>query len=68
MVHLPDELSFEEGAAMMIQGITALALTRQAYPVQKGDTVLIHVCLFGLVKGSLTSRLLLEVPVKCLFN
>jgi NADPH2:quinone reductase len=45
MVHLPDSLSYEEGASLLLQGLTALVLVKKAYQVAKGDTVLIHVIL-----------------------
>jgi len=40
LVKLPDSLSFETGAAMMLQGLTAAYLLRRTYRVQPGDTVL----------------------------
>lgn len=40
VVPLPDALSFEHATALMIQGLTALYLTRQAPP--RGKTVLIN--------------------------
>lgn len=42
LVKLPDSLSFEQGAAMMMQGLTAQYLLRRTYRVQPGDTILIH--------------------------
>lgn len=43
MVHLPDFMSFEEGASLLLQGLTSLVLVKKAYPVSNGDTVLVHV-------------------------
>jgi NADPH:quinone reductase len=40
LVKLPDNLSFEQGAAMMLQGMTVQYLIKQSYPVKAGDTVL----------------------------
>ena len=40
LVKLPDALSFEQGAAMMLQGMTVQYLIKQSYPVKAGDTVL----------------------------
>ena len=41
MLHLPDGISFEQGAAMMLQGMTAQYLLKRTYKVQPGDTILI---------------------------
>ena len=48
LVGLPEALSFEQGAAMMLQGMTAQYLLRQTYRVQAGDTVLIHAAAGGV--------------------
>ncbi|MFN0163440.1 MAG: quinone oxidoreductase family protein [Burkholderiales bacterium] len=40
LVKLPESLSFEQGAAMMLQGMTVQYLIKQSYPVKAGDTVL----------------------------
>ena len=48
LIRLPDRLSFETGAAMMLQGLTAAYLLRRTYRVQKGDTVLIHAAAGGV--------------------
>lgn len=48
LVALPDELGFEQGAAMMLQGLTAQYLLRQTYRVQAGDTILIHAAAGGV--------------------
>jgi len=48
LVKLPDSLSFEQGAAMMMQGLTAQYLLRRTYRVQPGDTVLIHAAAGGV--------------------
>ena len=42
LVPLPDALSFEQGAAMLMQGLTAQYLLRRTYRVQAGDTILVH--------------------------
>jgi len=52
-VPLPDAVSFEQAAALMIQGLTALYLTRQAPP--KGKKVLINAAAGGV--GSLLVQL-----------
>ncbi|WP_407280170.1 quinone oxidoreductase [Aromatoleum evansii] len=48
VVKLPASLSFEQGAAMMLQGLTAQYLLRRTYRVQPGDTVLIHAAAGGV--------------------
>lgn len=48
LVALPDELSFEQGAAMMLQGITAQYLLHATYPVKAGETILVHAAAGGV--------------------
>lgn len=48
LLRLPDSLSFQTGAAMMLQGLTAAYLLRRTYRVQPGDTVLIHAAAGGV--------------------
>jgi len=48
VVKLPDALSFEQGAAMMLQGMTAQYLLRRTYPVRAGQTILIHAAAGGV--------------------
>ena len=48
LVKLPDGISEETGAAMMLQGMTAQYLLRQTYNVQSGDTILIHAAAGGV--------------------
>ena len=48
LVKLPDEISFEQASAMMLQGMTAQMLLRQVYKVQKGDTILVHAAAGGV--------------------
>jgi NADPH2:quinone reductase len=48
LVKLPAEISFELGAAMMLQGVTAQYLLRRTYRVQPGDTILIHAAAGGV--------------------
>ncbi len=45
---LPAGLSFEQGAAMMLKGMTAQYLLRRTYKVQPGDTVLFHAAAGGV--------------------
>ena len=48
LVVLPDALSFEQGAAMMLQGLTVHYLLNDTYKVKKGDTVLFHAAAGGV--------------------
>ena len=48
LVPLPDALSFEQGAAVMMQGLTAQYLLRRTYRVQAGDTILVHAAAGGV--------------------
>jgi NADPH2:quinone reductase len=41
-VHVPSGLTSKQGAATMLQGITAHYLTRSTYPLKPGDACLIH--------------------------
>ncbi|WP_341863446.1 quinone oxidoreductase [Gymnodinialimonas sp. 57CJ19] len=45
---LPDEISFEQGAAMMLKGLTTHYLFRRTTPIKKGDTVLFHAAAGGV--------------------
>lgn len=48
LVALPDDISFEQGAAMMLQGITAQYLLHSTYPVKAGETILVHAAAGGV--------------------
>lgn len=48
LVRIPDEISDEVAAAVMLKGLTAQALLRQVYRVRKGDAVLIHAAAGGV--------------------
>ncbi len=45
---LPDAISFDEGAAMMLKGLTVQYLFRRTTPIAKGDTVLFHAAAGGV--------------------
>jgi NADPH2:quinone reductase len=47
LVRLPDTISFDQAAAMMLQGMTAQVLIRQVYPVKFGDLILVHAAVGG---------------------
>ena len=42
LLKIPEGLSFEMAAAVLTQGLTAHYLSRSTYPIQRGDTVLVH--------------------------
>jgi len=48
LVKLPDSISSEAAAAMMLQGMTAHMLLRRVYEVKTGDTILVHAAAGGV--------------------
>lgn len=48
LIHLPDNISFEMAAAIILQGITAHYLSTSSYPLNPGDTALIHAAAGGV--------------------
>lgn len=48
VIPLPDEISFETAAAMMLKGMTAHYLLRRTYEVKPGDTILFHAAAGGV--------------------
>jgi len=48
LVKLPDSISFETGAAMMLQGMTAQYLVRRTHPVKSGETIVVHAAAGGV--------------------
>lgn len=48
LIKLPEPISFEQAAAMMLKGLTAQYLLRRTYVVQPGDTILIHAAAGGV--------------------
>jgi NADPH2:quinone reductase len=48
VVKLPKDISTEQAAAMMLQGMTAQMLLRSVFPVAKGDTILVHAAAGGV--------------------
>ena len=48
LVKLPDAISSEQAAAMMLQGMTAEMLLRRVYRVESGDTILVHAAAGGV--------------------
>lgn len=45
---LPDAISFEDAASVMLQGLTVHYLFRRTTPIAKGDTVLFHAAAGGV--------------------
>jgi NADPH2:quinone reductase len=48
LVKIPDELDFDQAAAAMLQGMTAHYLSHSTYPINPGDTALIHAAAGGV--------------------
>lgn len=54
LVKLPDAISFEQAAAVMLKGLTVQYLLKQTYTVEAGDTLLFHAAAGGV--GSLACQ------------
>jgi NADPH:quinone reductase len=48
LVKLPDAISFEQAAAMMLQGMTVQYLFKRTYKLQPGQTILFHAAAGGV--------------------
>ncbi len=48
LLRLPDDIDFETGAAMMLQGLTVEYLFNRTYKVKAGDTILFHAAAGGV--------------------
>ena len=48
LVKLPEGISFDQAAAVMLQGMTARMLLRAVFPIHQGDTILIHAAAGGV--------------------
>ena len=48
LVKLPDGITDQQAAAMMLKGMTAWYLIRRTYPVKPGETILIHAAAGGV--------------------
>jgi NADPH2:quinone reductase len=48
LVRLPESISFETGAAMMLQGLTVQYLFNSTYKLQPGQTILFHAAAGGV--------------------
>jgi NADPH2:quinone reductase len=47
LVELPQSIAFEDGAAVMLQGMTAHYLTHSTFPLKPGQTCLVHAAAGG---------------------
>jgi NADPH2:quinone reductase len=47
-VRVPDDMTDEDAAAVLLQGLTAHYLTTSTYPAAKGETALVHAAAGGL--------------------
>lgn len=56
VVRVPNEIPLETAAAAMLQGLTAHYLTASTWPIQKGDTALVHAAAGGM--GLLLTQLI----------
>jgi NADPH2:quinone reductase len=54
LVPIPDDVSDEQAAAVLLKGLTAWYLLRRSYPVKAGDAVLLHAAAGGV--GSIASQ------------
>lgn len=48
MVRVPDGITDQQAAAMMLKGLTAQYLVRRTYKVQSGDVILVHAAAGGV--------------------
>lgn len=48
LIKLPDQISFETAASIMLQGLTAQYLLHRTYAAKRGDIVLIHAAAGGV--------------------
>ncbi|HEV7320356.1 MAG TPA: quinone oxidoreductase [Ensifer sp.] len=48
LVHLPDDIDFETGSAMMLKGLTAQYLLRLTFRVEAGHRILVHAAAGGV--------------------
>ena len=62
LVHLPEAISFEQAAAVMLKGLTVQYLLRQTYALQGGETILFHAAAGGV--GSLACQWAKALGVK----
>lgn len=59
VIKIPTEVSFEDAVGAHLMGMTALTLVEEAYPVKKGQTVLVHAAAGGV--GLLMCQILHDI-------
>ena len=62
VVKLPDDISFEHAAAVMLKGLTTQYLLRQTYELKAGETILFHAAAGGV--GSIACQWAKALGVK----
>ncbi|EEP80354.1 hypothetical protein UREG_05196 [Uncinocarpus reesii 1704] len=62
VVKIPDGVSDEQALAVLLSGITTLSLVKEAYPVQKGDWILLHAAAGGA--GYIMTQMLKDIGAK----
>jgi NADPH2:quinone reductase len=48
LIPLPDDITAETAAALLLQGLTAQYLTRDSHPVRPGESILVHAAAGGV--------------------
>ncbi|HWJ07623.1 MAG TPA: quinone oxidoreductase [Steroidobacteraceae bacterium] len=48
LIRLPDSINYETAAAMTMRGLTAAYLLRRIWPLQRGNTILLHAAAGGV--------------------
>lgn len=54
LIHIPDSITSEEAAAMLVKGFTARMLVKVIHPIKPGDVVLVHAAAGGV--GTLVTK------------
>jgi NADPH2:quinone reductase len=54
LINLPDDITFEQAAAILVKGFTARMLVRSIHQVSEGEVVLVHAAAGGV--GSLVAK------------
>ncbi len=54
LIHIPEGITSDEAAAMMVKGFTARMLVKAIHPVKPGDVVLVHAAAGGV--GTLATK------------
>src|SRR5699024_8187045 len=62
VIRLPEDISFEQGAAAMLKGVTAQYLLRQTYHLEGDETILLHAAAGGV--GSIACQWAAALGVK----